>query len=79
MDLEGGRAEAEEVVQMVREGEAVLASYRLELFRPLQPMLADSADAYGEANTSAAEQIDRRNHERALDAPGHLGGHRCRD
>src|SRR5437763_137653 len=30
-------------------GEAALAAYRLELFRPVQPMLADSAETVAEA------------------------------
>ena len=34
---------------------AALTSYRLELFRPVQPMLADSADDIAEAMAAAAE------------------------
>jgi DNA ligase-1 len=34
---------------VLSEGESALARFRLELFRPVQPMLADSADDLGEA------------------------------
>jgi len=40
------------------DGEAALAAYQLELFRPVQPMLADSAETVGEAFAEARPQAD---------------------
>lgn len=36
---------------VLRDGEAALAEYRIELFRPVQPMLADSASTVADAMT----------------------------
>jgi len=42
---------------VVRDGEAALALYQLEVFRPVQPMLADSAPTVGDALSAGAPSV----------------------